>query len=372
MSRKTVILFLLLAFACSAFAAPNGNFKSTVLIDAANGEMLEAYNEHKQLPPASMVKMMTELIALELLKSGEIQEDQIISVSANASKMGGSQVYLKHREKFPVIELLKALAIQSANDAAVALAEFISGSTIAFVELMNQRAKELGMNDTVFHSVHGLPPGPGQKSDLSSAYDMAILGKELCKYPEALEWAVSDQVPFRDGKFLLTNPNPLVGKFRGLEGIKTGYTSKSGFCLTASATQKGLRLISCVMGATTNKARGEETTRLLSRGFARYTRVTMIALAGEPMDIETKISGGKKTKTTLIYSEPLIVGMSKDAVGQVELIHNLPNKIKAPMEKGAVVGSANAVLNGKVLGSIDIITGETIEEGNWWEKLIHK
>lgn len=373
MSRTTIILFLLMiTLASSVFASPDGNFKATILIDAESGEVLDSYNEHKALPPASMVKMMTELIILELVKSGELNNSDLITVSAKASKMGGSQVYLKHNEVFPLIELLKALSIQSANDAAVALAEYTSGSTIAFVELMNQRARELGMNDTVFHSVHGLPPGSGQKSDLSSPYDMALLGRELSKYPEALEWAVSNNVPFRDGKFILTNPNPLVGKFRGLEGIKTGYTSRAGFCLTAAATQKGLRLISCVMGATTNKARGEETTRLLSRGFAMYTRVTLIALAGEPMDIETKISGGKTTKTTLAYAEPLIAGMRKDAVGEVELVHDLPKKIKAPLAKGAIVGTARAVLNGKILGEVDLVTSEEIEEGNWWEKLIHK
>jgi serine-type D-Ala-D-Ala carboxypeptidase (penicillin-binding protein 5/6) len=372
MSRKIIIQFLLLLLVSSTFAAPNGNFKATVLIDAESGEILDSYNEHKVLPPASMVKMMTELIVLELIKSGELSNDDIVKVSAKASKMGGSQVYLAHNEEFPVVELLKALSIQSANDAAVALAEYTSGSTIAFVELMNQRARELGMNDTEFHSVHGLPPGYGQKSDLSSPYDMALIGRELSKYPEALEWAVSDQVPFRDGKFLLTNPNPLVGKFRGLEGIKTGYTSSAGFCLTAAATQKGLRLISCVMGASTNRARGEETTRLLARGFAMYTRVTLIALAGELMDIETRVSAGRLKNTTLAYAEPLIAGMRKDAVGQVELVHILPEKIKAPLEKGEIVGSARAILNGKILGEVDLITAETIEEGNWWEKLIHK
>ncbi|MBU1073297.1 D-alanyl-D-alanine carboxypeptidase, partial [bacterium] len=271
------ILFLvlagLLAPAAAGAEAVTGDYAAAVLMDARTGEVLFAENEHEPLPPASMVKMMTELIVLELEAEGEIGSDDQVLVSAKASKMGGSQVYLKQGESFTVHELLLALSIHSANDAAVALAEHVAGSVEAFVDLMNSRARALGMHDTRFHFVHGLPPGWRQEADLSSAYDMALLGRELSTHPEALAWAVSDQVPFRDGRFILTNPNPLVGNFRGLEGIKTGFHSQAGYCLTAAATQKGVRLISVVMGASTDENRGLETTRLLARGFDTYTKL---------------------------------------------------------------------------------------------------
>ena len=261
MDRKDALCFaallalLLLAPPAAPATEADGDYDAVILMEAASGEILHAENEHEPLPPASMVKMMTELIVLELVEAGEIAMDEPVTTSAKASRMGGSQVYLKHGEVFTLEQMLLALAVHSANDAAVALAEHVAGSDIAFVEMMNRRARELGMDDTEFHFVHGLPPALGQRSDLSSAHDMALLGRELCRHPEALRWAVLDRVPFRDGKFLLTNPNPLIGTYRGLDGIKTGFHSRAGYCLTATAHQKGVRLISVVMGASSNTAR---------------------------------------------------------------------------------------------------------------------
>jgi len=334
--------------------------------------VLFAENEHEALPPASMVKMMTELIVLEHVAIGEISEDDLVTVSAKASRMGGSQVYLKQGETFTVHELLQALAIHSANDAAVALAEHLAGSDEAFVELMNARARELGMHDTDFRFVHGLPPGRGQHPDASSAFDMAVLGRELAKYPEALEWAVSDHVPFRDGKFFLTNPNPLVGNFRGLEGIKTGFHSGAGYCLTASAYQKGVRLISVVMGAPTNTARGTETTRLMARGFSQYTLVPLVPKADEPLAEPAAVNGGKRKTVELAYADELTVGVKKDRIEEVALELRLPEKLQAPLAAGEVVGQAVAVLDGAELGSVDILCRQEVPKGNFWDRLFRK
>lgn len=370
---RSAALLTALLLACVAVAdEPDGDFESVLLMEAASGEVLYAVNEHEPLPPASMVKMMTELIVLEHVQQGELGMDDPVAVSADASRMGGSQVYLREGESFSVGELLLALAVHSANDAAVALAEHLAGSTDAFVELMNARARELGMNDTRFHFVHGLPPERGQEPDLSSAHDMALLGRELASHPEALRWAVMDRVPFRGGEFLLTNPNPLVGKFRGLEGIKTGYHDDAGFCLTAAATQKGVRLISVVMGASTDEARGLETTRLLTRGFNLYTRLTLVAAAQEPLSDPVGVKGGAVREVGLVYATPLEVGVRKEQSEAVRLEHRLPGKLEAPLAAGQVVGMAVAVVGGQVLGEVPILVSEDVERGSFWQRLLHR
>ncbi len=370
-ARLAGLLAVLLCLTSIA-AAEDGRFRSAIVMDARTGEVLWSENEHEPLEPASMVKMMTELIVLELVASGEIDESAPVTVSADASRMGGSQVYLKQGEVFSVRDLLMALAIHSANDAAVALAEFAAGSTEAFVELMNVRAAELGMHDTTFRFVHGLPPAYGQSPDLSSAFDMALLGREISKHPEALEWAVMDRVPFRDGQFILTNPNPLVGEFRGLEGIKTGFHSRAGYCLTAAATQKGVRLISVVMGAPTNDARGLETTRLLARGFNMYTRLTLVAEAGEPLPDPWPVSGGKSREVPLTFAESLVLGVQKERTADIVFDYRLPEKIEAPVMTGDVVGTAAAVLDGRLLGEVDILAAEPIPRGSFLQRLFNR
>jgi len=362
---------LLLAAAAPADEV-DGDYRAAFVMEFATGDTLFAANAHQPLPPASMVKMMTELIVLEHVAMGEIGMDDPVTVSRKASSMGGSQVYLRAGEIFTVEELLQALAIHSANDAAVALAEHLAGSTDAFVELMNARARELGMNDTRFHYVHGLPPERGQEPDLSSARDMALLGRELARHPEALAWAVMDQVPFRDGKFLLTNPNPLVGKYRGLEGIKTGYHDGAGYCLTAAATQKGVRLISVVMGAPDDESRGRETTRLLSRGFSRYTRLTLVAAAREPLPDPVKVKGGAVREVGLLYAAPLEVGVRKEVSDAVRLEHRLPTRLEAPLAAGQVVGKAVATVDGKVLGEVPVIVAADVDKGSFWQRLFHR
>ncbi len=365
----SLILALLPARPARAVDDVTGKFKSAIVMDARTGEILLAHDMHRPLPPASMVKMMTELIVLEQISEGEIDPQEMVTVSAKASRMGGSQVYLKQGEQFPVIELLKALAIQSANDAAVALAEHVAGSTEAFVEMMNARARELGMDDTEFHFPHGLPPAHGQQPDLSSAHDMALLGRALCHYPEALAWAVSDKVPFRDGKFILTNPNPLVGKLKGLEGIKTGYHSRAGFCLTAACTRKGVRLISVVMGCPTNRDRGVETTRLLARAFALYTKVTLVPAAGDTLAEPLPVRDGKTDSVPLVADAPLVVGVRKSLTDSLRLVLRVPDLLQAPVEAARPVGYALAMLNGTALDSVQVRTAGAVEKGSFWRRL---
>ncbi len=385
---RGVLIFLTLTATCLIpFAAPaadgkatqdsaspvtlTGNFKSAIVIDAETGLILVAANENKRRQPASMLKMMTELIVLEHVAEGDLTFEDKVKVSAKASNMGGSQVYLKHGEVFTVEELLHALAIHSANDASVALAEHLAGSTDAFIDLMNMKAKELGLANTVFHTVHGLPPGWRQEPDMTTALDMAHLGRELVKHPLALEWASTKTAPFRDGKFTLYNPNKLVGNYRGLDGLKTGYTGPAGFCVTATAIQKGKRLISVVMGCSTDKARATETTRLLTYGFNMYQQVPVIPAAGEVLPDPVAVKGGKKKQVSVAYGESLTVSVPKNREGDLVIQNEISEPVQAPLTLGLEVGRAVVLLDGLELGSVPIVTMEEIAKGNWLNRLLN-
>jgi D-alanyl-D-alanine carboxypeptidase (penicillin-binding protein 5/6) len=353
-------------------AEMTGDFKSAVVIDADTGLTLVAANPHERRQPASMLKMMTELIVLERVKSGDLKMDEMVRVSAHASNMGGSQVYLKHNTEFSVEDLLRALAIHSANDAAVALAEHVACSVEAFVDLMNMRARDLGMSNTEFHSVHGLPPGWKQEPDLTTAHDMAILGRELIRYPEALEWSSTRTAPFKNGTFTtLYNPNKLIGRYRGLDGIKTGYTGPAGFCVTASAVQQGKRLISVVMGCSSDDARATETTRLLSYGFNAFEQVDVIPEAGVLLEQELKIEGGKRKTAPVAYGESLTLPVPRDRQQDLVFENRLPESVEAPLDRGAEVGETVILLDGRQLGSVPLILSEAVEKGNWWNRLLN-
>jgi len=346
----------------------DGTFASAILVDAHTGMPLAGKNADERRQPASMTKMMTELIVLERLAEGDLAADDTVTVSARASRMGGSQVYLAHREQFTVEELLKALAVHSANDAAVALAEHTAGSVEAFVDLMNYRARELGMASTEFHTVHGLPPGRGQEPDLTTARDMAILGLELLAYPEALEWSSLPTAPFRDGEFTLYNPNKLVGKYRGLDGLKTGYHGQAGYCVTATAVQRGVRLLSVVMGCPSDRDRATETTRLLSYGFSLYEEVEVVA-EGAVADEAVKVRDGKAAEVGVRYAQGLSVAVPRDRTGDLVVDHDLSAAVEAPVAAGEKLGEAIVSLDGYELGRIDLIAAEAVERGNWFDRL---
>ena len=370
-----LVLALLAALTATPAPAPaapavlEGEFASAIVVDAETGMTLVAVNERAKRQPASMLKMMTELIVLERIAKGDVAMDDVVRVSAHASRMGGSQVYLAHNEEFSVEELLHALAIHSANDAAVALAEHVAGSADAFVDLMNLKAGELGMTDTVFHTVHGLPPAWKQEPDLTSARDMAVLGRELVRYPEALEWASTKTMPFRGGEFTLYNPNKLVGTYRGLDGIKTGYTGPAGFCVTASAVQMDKRLISVVMGCPTDYARANETTRLLSYGFNLYTQLPVLAADGEPLEPLLTVRGGKAGEAKVAAGADLVVSVPRDRTGDVVVRYELPDEAEAPLAAGTEVGRAVAVLDDIELGSVPVVVAEDVAKGNWLDRL---
>jgi D-alanyl-D-alanine carboxypeptidase (penicillin-binding protein 5/6) len=374
----TLSLFLTLCVASVAPAAENpaptrvtGDFVSAIVVDMGTGMILEAQREHERRQPASMLKMMTELVILERVQRGEMTLDDIVTVSGNAARVGGSQVYLKDGEQFTVRDLLMALAIHSANDAATALAEHVAGSTSAFAELMNARARELNMSNTEFHSVHGLPPARGQLPDISTAYDMTLLARELIKHPEALDWSSQATAPFRNGTFTLHNPNRLIGKYPGLDGLKTGYTKPAGFCVTATAEQNGQRLLSVVMGCSTNKARASETSRLLTMAFNMFEPVKIIDGPGAALPVMLAVKDGKVREVPVTYGEALTVRVPRGRRSELVIDTDLNKQAQAPLAAGAEVGRALVKLGDRLLGSVPIVTMQDAPRGSWFHRLVH-
>ncbi|MDD3642919.1 MAG: D-alanyl-D-alanine carboxypeptidase [Candidatus Krumholzibacteria bacterium] len=272
---SVLALGILLSGGSSAAGADAGvlsksPYRGSILIDAASGKVLHEDNPDALCYPASMVKLMNLLIIVEMIEKGALQPEEKVPVTAAAATMGGSQVYLKEKESMSLEDMLYALVVQSANDAATALAIHIAGTKEAFVDMMNGRAKELGMAHTTFHSVHGLPPGKGHQPAVSTPRDMARLSRELLKHPKALEYTSETVRTLRadSGKpFIMRTHNNLLGTFEGCDGLKTGYFRKAGYSIAATATRRGARAIAVVMGSTHWKERDAKARELLSRGL---------------------------------------------------------------------------------------------------------
>ncbi|MGH7949910.1 MAG: D-alanyl-D-alanine carboxypeptidase family protein, partial [Candidatus Binataceae bacterium] len=242
------------------------SYEAAVLLEPTTGKFIFEKNEHEPWPTASLTKMMLMLIVAEKLNDGSLKlTDQIIT-SRRASKMGGSQAYLREGETFTLEDMMRAVVVHSANDASVAIAEHIAGSDDAFVRLMNRRAQQLEMKDTRYYSVHGLPAAAGDKEDVSSAYDCAILARQLIKFPHIMRWSAIDTAPFRGGEFELRNTNHLVREYRGCDGLKTGFHARAGFSVVATARRDGMRLIAVVLGSPRKRQNFKEAAELMSLG----------------------------------------------------------------------------------------------------------
>lgn len=244
-------------------------YASALVVDAASGKILFSENPDSQVYPASVVKLMNLLVILERIEQGQNRLEEMVQVTAEAAKTGGSQVYLDPKEQFPIEDLLYALAVQSANDAAVALAVHIAGSKEGFVDLMNRKAAELGMKNTRIHSVHGLPPSQGQEPDVTTASDLALLCRALVSRPDALKYTGTRERGFRNGTFIMRNHNHLLEQVDGCDGLKTGFYQAAGFSIAATAKRGGNRVIAIVMGSRDRKVRDAKAADLLARGFAQ-------------------------------------------------------------------------------------------------------
>ena len=345
--------------------SPQAPYRAAVLVDSDSGEVLFAQDENVPWPPASMVKMMTVLIAMEQVRSGAIALDDMVQTSTWASQMGGSQVYLAEGEQFPLRDMLRAIMISSANDASVAVAERIGGTTEAFVEMMNKRAQELGMKGSEFHTVHGLPPATGQKPDLMTAADLATLGRKLGEFPEVMEWAGSAEAPFRDGQFTMRNTNHLVRTYKGATGLKTGYYAAAGFEVTATASREGLNLIAVVLGVPTKQGSFEEAAKLLSKGFAGYRAVHPVK-AGQPVGAQVSIASGKEKFIVGEAAKDLRMVLPRQQAQQLKVEVKVPAQIEAPITKGQVIGEIVTMQGDKELSRIDVLAPHDVERTRWW------
>jgi serine-type D-Ala-D-Ala carboxypeptidase (penicillin-binding protein 5/6) len=355
----------------TAEALPAGGdlYRSAIVVDADSGTVLFEKEAHRQNPPASMTKMMLMLIVAERVRDGSLHWDDPITASAWASKIGGSQVYLKQGEVFPLSEMMEAIAIHSANDASVAVAEAVAGSSEAFVELMNERAKELGMHDTTYHSPHGLPPSKGQQADMSSAHDMALVARELVKYPDVMKWSGTKEAPFRNGAMMLTNTNRLVRETGWVDGLKTGYYREAGFNVTATAKRNNLRLIAVVMGAPQKHDCFGEAARLLTKGFGEYKELPAVK-KGDIVANDVAVKGGKPRFVRVIAGENLSV-LAKRAdkpTFSVELV--LAGDVQAPLSANARVGDIVVKEGDAVVGKVPALAADAVEQQtSLWDRL---
>lgn len=343
-------------------------YAAALLMEPKTGQILFEQEIHKPWPPASLTKMMLMLIVMEKVKQGALSLADPVEVSARASKMGGSQVYLKQGEKFSLEEMMKAIVIHSANDASEAVAERIAGDADAFVVLMNQRAQELGLKDTKYFNAHGLPPDKTQQPDVTSAYDTAMLARELVKYPEILKWASTAKESFRDGKFVLENTNHLIGKFPGADGLKTGSYHEAGFNLAATAERDGLRLISVTLGSPTNKVRFREAARLLTTGFGEYKMLTVLK-SGQAVTQEIRIKGGQIKSLHAVAGSPAQILVKRSEEKAVKSTIHLSNPVWAPLKKGDKLGEITLTLGDKPLGKFNLISNQDIEQANILRRL---
>ena len=344
----------------------NLNCKSAILIEATTGTVLYEQNPDEALPPASVTKVMTLLLVMEAIDEGRIKLDDMVSTSERAASMGGSQIYLKVGEEMSVEDMVKSVVIASANDAACALAEFVSGSEEAFVKAMNDRAAELGMENTNFENTNGLDDT--SKNHVTSARDIALMSAELIKHETILKYSSIWMDTVRGGEFGLTNTNRLVRFYRGCTGLKTGSTSKAGFCISATAERDGMHLVCVIMGAETRDIRNAEAQKLLDWGFANYG-----VYRHEPEALpELKVNGGVLDGVPVEYSVFSCV-VEKGAVNKIKCEITLPENISAPVKKGDEVGKAVFTLDGKEIGSVPIIAECDVERigfwGLWWRIL---
>ena len=365
---KKIILIILLMF---SFLLPVNaaemeiSAKSAILIDQNTGKVLYKKNENEKLAMASMTKIMSLLLIMEKIDEGVIKYDDIVEISQEASSMGGSQIFLNPGDKYKVKDLLKGVAMASANDAVVALAEKTYGSKESFIEAMNKRAEELNLKNTHFVNVHGLD----DENHYSSSYDMAIMAKELLKYEKILDYTkvYEEYLQKPDGSQIwLVNTNKLVRFYDGVDGLKTGYTAKAGYCLTATAKKNNLRLISVVMGEESIEKRSQDTVKLLNYGFNTY-KVNLIKDKKEVLG-KVKVEKGKKEYVDVVLVNDAIVLLNvNDKVSKYNFKIDI-EKIVAPVKKGNVIGKVQ-ILNedNKIINEVDITVKEDVKKANIWD-----
>ena len=335
---------------------------AALLMEKTTGEILYAQNEHEARPPASVTKIMTVLLTMEAIDSGRIALDDMVTVSAYAAGMGGSQVFLAEGEQMSVDDLLKAVCVSSGNDAAVALAEHVAGVTELFVEQMNNRARELGMNDTHFVNCTGLTA----EGHVTSAHDIALMSRELLlHHPEVRNYTTIWMDTLRNGTFGLSNTNKLIRFYDGATGLKTGFTREAGYCISATAERDGMELIAVIMKGNTSDSRNADAKTLLNYGFSTYALVDI--QPEEPLPVLPVVLGAVDTVSAVLPEEGRTLLLEKSQTGGLTQTVELPESVAAPVCAGDRLGTLTVSREGTVALAIPIVAGETVERLTWGE-----
>lgn len=365
MLKKIIPFVLLFTFFYSIIAenfayADNLDLKakSAILMDASTGKVLYEKNSHEELPPASVTKVMTMLLIMEALDSGKINITDKVVTSEHAFDMGGTQIYLEVGEEMTVDDLLKAVAMNSANDASVALAEYISGSEEKFVEEMNKRAKELGAKNTNFKNASGLP----EKDHYTSVYDMALISRELVKHKGIFKYLTNKIDSVRNGKFSLANTNKLLWRYQGADGIKTGSTSEALYCLSATAKRGNTRFIAVVFGAPDSNSRFKDASKLLDYGFANY-ETKKVADAGKNYGT-VKILKGEQNYINAVAKNDEYVLLKKGEAKNIKQKIDLNKYVIAPIKAGTKIGTIKIYNGNQLIKTVDLISNRDVNKSN--------
>lgn len=367
MKKRMLAIFVLLVLLAGAIlpavraAELDLPAPSYVLMERSTGEVLLEHNAHERLRPASVTKVMTLLLIMEALDDGRIGWDDMVQTSAAAAAKGGSQIYLEENEQLPLEEMLKSIVVSSANDCACAMAEHIAGSEAAFVEMMNARAEQLGMTDTHFVNCTGLDDEPEAAEHLTTAYDIALMSRELLGHEAIKKYTTIWMDTVRDGQFGLSNTNKLVRFYDGTTGLKTGYTSAAGHCLSASAERNGMELIAVVLHCASSTDRFESAKALLNYGFSNYALVTP-----EPGELPAvPVTLGTAAEITPVLADETPILIDKALAAGVETRVCVDESVTAPVEAGQTLGTLTITSGGQTIAERDLIAPESVGALRW-------
>ncbi|MBR1533291.1 MAG: D-alanyl-D-alanine carboxypeptidase [Ruminococcus sp.] len=366
----SVICLIMPCLSANALGEDDITSPAAVLMDAQSGKILFEKNAHEQRPCASITKVMTLLLVMEALDSEKIHLDDVVTASAHAASMGGSDIWLEEGEQMTVDEMIKATAVASANDAAVALAEFISGTEDDFVAAMNEKAKALGMKDTVFKNCNGLD----EEGHLTSAYDVALMSRELIKHKKIFDYTSIWLDSLRGGETQIVNTNKLLRTYDGITGLKTGTTGDTGSCITATAERNGVSLIGVILGADSGTARFKDAATLLDYGFANFETANL-SLTDDLYPV--KVEDGMEAEVDVTCDESAALTLPKGEKEKVKRTVTIEESIPAPVKKGDKVGTISFTLKDEEIASFDILAADNVEKKSFssifsllWQALI--
>ena len=347
-----------------------GPYATACAMEPTTGTVTFDHDMDRPWPTASLAKMMVMLLVAKKIADGSLKLTDKVTTSAAATRMGGSQVYLKEGESFTLEEMMEAVVVHSANDATYAVAEYIAGSADACVQMMNQEAAALGLKNTHYYSVHGLPPAAGQQADVSSAYDLAVIAQKLVGYPDIMRWSAIDTTGFRNGTFQLRNTNHLVRTFAGCDGLKTGFYYEAGFNVVATARRNQMRMIAVVLGSPRKEENFEAAGTLMAQGFLNY-EMREIAKKGGPIDRTVAVEGGATRAIKPVWGADAAVLVKRgDAKPAISIDYRLPAAVTAPVGAGQRIGSAEVTVQGKAQAPIAIVAPDAVARGTLWQRAL--